>query len=45
LGPRESKRDATERIALGDHHYGYRRIAMQLRRDGLPINAKTGSQA
>jgi putative transposase len=46
LGPHESKRDdadlrdAIQRVALGDRHYGYRRIAKQLRRDGLPINAK-----
>ena len=33
-------RDAIQRIALEDRHYGYRRIAEQLRREGLIVNAK-----
>lgn len=33
-------RDAIHRVALADRHYGYRRIAEQLRREGLVVNAK-----
>jgi transposase-like protein len=46
LAPRESKRDdadirdAIHRIALSDRFYGYRRIAEQLRREGLIVNSK-----
>src|ERR1700678_1685611 len=46
LAPRESKRDdadirdAIHRIALSDRFYGYRRIAEQLRREGLVVNSK-----
>ena len=46
LAPRESKRDdadirdAIHRIALSDRFYGYRRIAKQLKREGLVVNSK-----
>jgi putative transposase len=33
-------RDLIQRIALKDRHYGYRRIAAELRRHGLIVNAK-----
>jgi putative transposase len=33
-------RDAIQRVALADRHYGYRRIAAQLRRDGWIVNHK-----
>src|SRR5207244_12794849 len=33
-------RDAVQRVALGNRRYGYRRIAAQLRRDGLVANHK-----
>ena len=33
-------RDAIQRVALANRHYGYRRIAAQLRRDGLVVNHK-----
>jgi putative transposase len=33
-------RDAIQRLALANRHYGYRRIAAQLRRDGLVANHK-----
>ena len=33
-------RDLIQRIALTDRHYGYRRIAVELRRQGLIVNAK-----
>ena len=33
-------RDAIQRLALGHPHYGYRRIAAQLRREGLAVNHK-----
>jgi putative transposase len=33
-------RDLIQRIALKDRHYGYRRIAAELRRQGLIVNAK-----
>jgi putative transposase len=33
-------RDAIQRIALENRHYGYRRIAAQLLRDGLLVNHK-----
>ena len=33
-------RDLIQRIALADRHYGYRRIAVALRRQGLIVNAK-----
>jgi putative transposase len=33
-------RDAIQRIALENRHYGYRRIAVQLLRDGLLVNHK-----
>ena len=33
-------RDAIQRVALANRHYGYRRIAAQLRRDGLAANHK-----
>ncbi len=35
-----SVRDAIQRLALAHRHYGYRRIAAQLRRDGLVANRK-----
>jgi transposase InsO family protein len=41
--PREEEaaaRDAVQRLALANRHYGYRRIAAQLRRDGLVVNHK-----
>jgi len=41
--PREEEtalRDAMQRLALGNRHYGYRRIAAQLRRDGFVVNHK-----
>ena len=46
LAPRKSKRDdadirdAIHRIALSDRFYGYRRIAEQLKREGLVVNSK-----
>jgi len=46
IGPHETKRDdadmrdAIQRTALRDRHYGYRRITKQLRREGIIINAK-----
>src|SRR5260370_37242818 len=33
-------RDLIQRIALADRHYGYRRIAQELRRQGLIVNNK-----
>jgi putative transposase len=33
-------RDAIQRVALADRHYGYRRIAKQLRREGWIVNHK-----
>ncbi|MGY3130326.1 putative transposase [Bradyrhizobium sp. USDA 4501] len=33
-------RDAIQRLALAYRHYGYRRIAAQLRREGLAVNGK-----
>ena len=33
-------RDAIQRLSLAHHHYGYRRITAQLRREGRIINAK-----
>ena len=33
-------RDAIQRVALADRHYGYRRIAAQLRREGMAVNRK-----
>jgi len=33
-------RDAIQRLALSHPHYGYRRIAAQLRREGLVVNRK-----
>jgi putative transposase len=33
-------RDAIQRVALADRHYGYRRIAAQLRREGWLVNRK-----
>jgi putative transposase len=33
-------RDAVQRLALGHRHYGYRRIAAQLRREGMAVNRK-----
>jgi putative transposase len=41
--PREEEtavRDAIQRVALANRRYGYRRIAAQLRRDGLAANHK-----
>ena len=41
--PREEQtaaRDAVQRVALANRRYGYRRIAAQLRRDGLVVNHK-----
>jgi putative transposase len=41
--PREQEtavRDAVQRVALANRRYGYRRIAAQLRRDGLAVNHK-----
>ena len=41
--PREEEtavRDAIQRVALAHRHYGYRRIAAQLRREGLAVNHK-----
>ena len=35
-----STRDAIQRLALAHRHYGHRRIAVQLRRDGLVVNKK-----
>jgi putative transposase len=45
-GPHREKRDDADlrdliqRIALGNRHYGYRRIAQELRRRGLIVNDK-----
>jgi transposase InsO family protein len=33
-------RDAVQRMALANRHYGYRRIAVVLRRDGMVVNHK-----
>ena len=33
-------RDAIQRLALDNKHYGYRRISVQLRREGWPVNHK-----
>lgn len=33
-------RDAIQRLALAHRHYGYRRIAARLRREGLAVNRK-----
>ena len=33
-------RDAIQRVSLANQRYGYRRIAAQLRRDGLVVNHK-----
>lgn len=41
--PREEEtavRDAVQRVALAHRRYGYRRIAAQLRRDGVVVNHK-----
>jgi putative transposase len=41
--PREEEtavRDAVQRVALANRRYGYRRIAAQLRRDGVAVNHK-----
>jgi putative transposase len=41
--PREEEmavRDAIQRIALEHRHYGYRRIGVQLRREGFAVNHK-----
>src|SRR5258708_33459109 len=35
-------RDAIQRVALAHRHYGYRRIAAQLRREGVAVNRKRG---
>ena len=35
-----SVRDAIQRLALSHAHYGYRRIAAQVRREGLVVNRK-----
>src|SRR5258707_15389038 len=35
-------RDAIQRLALKHPHYGYRRIAAQLRREGFAVNHKRG---
>jgi transposase InsO family protein len=35
-----SVRDAIQRLALANRHYGYRRIAALLRRDGFAVNHK-----
>ena len=46
LAPHEAKRDdadmrdAIHRVALSDRFYGYRRVAEQLQREGLVVNAK-----
>ena len=46
LAPKASKRDDADlsdliqRIALDNRHYGYRRIACELRREGLIVNMK-----
>lgn len=46
FGPHPPKRDDTDlrdliqKIALGNRHYGYRRIAHELRRQGLTVNDK-----
>jgi len=46
FGPHAEKRedadlrDLIQRIALDNRHYGYRRIAFELRRQGLIVNAK-----
>ena len=46
FGPQRSARedadlrDLIQRAALGHRHYGYRRIAEELRRQGLIVNAK-----
>jgi transposase InsO family protein len=40
-GEEESElRDAVQRIALGQRHYGHRRIAAELKRSGWPVNKK-----
>ena len=33
-------RDVIQKLAIKHRHYGYRRIAAQLRREGMPVNAK-----
>ena len=33
-------RDAIQRAAIGNRHYGYRRIAAEIRRDGWAVNHK-----
>jgi len=33
-------RDAIQRVAVAHRHYGYRRIAAQLRREGMAVNRK-----
>jgi len=41
--PREEEtavRDAIQRIALENRHYGYRRIVMELHNDGFVVNHK-----
>ena len=43
VAPRQEEtavRDAIQRVALANRYYGYRRIAAQLRRDGLVANHK-----
>ena len=37
---RPALRDAIQRLALANRHYGYRRIAAQLRREGFVVNHK-----
>jgi putative transposase len=33
-----SVRDAVQRVALANRHYGYRRVTAQLRHDGVVVN-------
>jgi putative transposase len=33
-------RDAVQRVALAHKHYGYRRVAEQMRREGIAVNHK-----
>ena len=33
-------KDAIQRVALANRHYGYRRVAAELRREGRCVNAK-----
>lgn len=44
--PREEEmglRDAVQRLALAHRHYGHRRIAALLRREGWQVNKKYGN--